>query len=180
MIKRLIPLLDALHSTLTPAFHVTQLLSTGDQRSLHLTHQPGHGYTLYEEYRDPREHGWSLDSETWEDTLSRREALTLFRQYGASLAALQAARENRSMTALVPEQALLQMVTRDGANRFLNPYQHRTAQSFLQDVKHLIRKDGPPRCLIGRTGDHEVAWQALFDVVPWGKAARSELQHLHT
>lgn len=178
MLKRLTTPLHILHSYVTPTFHVTQLLGTGDQHSLHVHHTPGQGYTLHEEYHDPRQPEALVDSETWEDTPAFMDALKLFQACGASPAALQAARAKQTATILVPLDARLEVITKAGDAVELDLHLYADSASFIQVFQQVIQTTGQPLNLIGRSGDHEVAWQAVFDPVPWGAEARRQLQEI--
>lgn len=174
MLHAIRTLLQKLHSRTLPAFHVTQLIGSGQRRTLHLDHAPGRGYTVYEMYVDPREQAEQFDHDTWETTLSRQEALAIFRDSGACLEAMRVAQANESGTILVPDQVCLEFIFSDAACRLVSVPEHQEAQSLLAEIGSCDQV----QAVRGWSADHEVPWQAVFDRREWGAEARMAVHQL--
>ena len=172
-------LLQTLALFCTPAFHVKQLLTGEDRRTLHLTFTPADGFSVYATHWVEDEDGPFVDTDSYETPRSLREALDHFRRMGASEAAWQAAKAGRSGQFLADNSAVLLMATSYG-EKALNLHGYSTMQAFLADFIRLDNQREPeqPRSIIGYSGSHEVAWQAVFDNVPWGPVARRQVHAL--
>jgi hypothetical protein len=182
-LHRILSLLQRLHQVLslfcTPAFHVEQLLTGEDRRTLHLTFTPADGFSVYATHWVQDEGGPFVDTDNYETPRHLREALDLFRRMGAGEAAWQAAKAGRSGQFLANNSAVLLMNTSYG-ERALNLHCYSTMQAFLADFTRLDDQRAPdqPRSLIGYSGEHEDAWQAVFDALPWGPVARRQVHAL--
>ncbi|AFD27913.1 hypothetical protein [Deinococcus gobiensis] len=182
-LHRILSLLQRLHQVLalfcTPAFHVEQLLTGEDRRTLHLVFCPAEGFSVYATYWPEDEGDPAVDTDTYATPRSLRGALDHFRRMGAGEAAWQRAQACRSGQFLANHSAVLLVATSYGEKaRDLHGYSN--MQAFLAAFTRLDeqREPGQPRSLIGYSGSHEVAWQAVFDNVPWGPVARRQVHAL--
>ncbi|GAA5533883.1 hypothetical protein [Deinococcus aluminii] len=161
---------------LTPTFRVTEerppLL--GEQNALCMEHTRGQGYHVYET------RGGHVLPETFEDGLTREEMLELVRQSGARPETLRAVMRKRSVTLPAPPELALHVHTQDGTQVF-RVDTHGSRGSFLRTVRPTVDASAhdPVLALSGWAGEGEVAWQDLFDLVPWGAGTVGALQRLH-
>lgn len=173
--------LHVLASFLTPAFEVEQQFPPrcGERRSLHVTHRPGAGYAVFETRTDEAQGETAIDAETFEDGLTRPQALRLAARSGArpeTAAAVQASR-----SALVPAPVPLQLeVHGDLGVVTLHLHEHLDQPGFLAALEWALRTTDAASylALIGREGEQELAWQVLFERVPWGRGTVREIERL--
>lgn len=169
-------LLTTLVSLLTPTFLVTEerppLL--GEANALCIQHTRGQGYGVYETREG------ELLPETFEDHLTRKEMLEVVQQSGARPETLQAVRLQRSLTLPAPPALALRVHTLEGTHVF-RVDTHGSRGSFLQTVQPTVNASAhdPVLALSGWAGEREVAWQDMFDLVPWGAGTVGALQRLH-
>ncbi|GAA5533884.1 hypothetical protein [Deinococcus aluminii] len=172
-------LLTTLVSLLTPTFLIEQAFPTvqGETRTLCIGHVRGQGYAVYETRTECGE--TSLVSETYEDGLTRTQAYEAAVQSGARPETLQALRQCRSLVVDAVPLLVLEVHTAEGVFRYRLQDHTRQSSFLLQVLPVLLRhRHDPLTALIGRVGEHEVAWQNLFVFMPWGAGCVRAIQRV--
>jgi len=166
---------------LPPSFFIEQEFPTvlGVTRTLCIDYSRGMGYAVFETRTERGETG--IDPDAFEEGLTRAQARRAAEMYGARRETLEAFDGSVSLSVAAPPPLQLQLHASEEVLTF-TLQDHTSRAGFLATLCPALERHrcDPLLALVGQMGEREVAWQELFDFIPWGTGVAGDIHWLAT